>query len=75
MEEFIPYEKLSKKEKKKRNSDKRGSWGPLSPITRRGEDPKVYRRAKEKARLRKEDPDAVPISLPVSDVMLIILCS
>ena len=64
MEKFIPYKKLSKKEKKKRNLERRGSWGALSPVTRRGETPKIYRRAKEKAQLRKEDPDAVPFSLP-----------
>ena len=69
MEKFIPYEKLSKKEKKKRNLELRGSWGALSPVTRRGETPKIYRRAKEKAQLRKEDPDAVPFSLPAFVIM------
>ena len=69
MEKFIPYEKLSKKEKKKRNLERRGSWGALSPVTRRGETPKIYRRAKEKAQLRKEDPDAVLFSLPVFVIM------
>ena len=69
MEKLIPYEKLSKKEQKKQNAQRRGSWGPLSPVTRRGDSPKVYRRAKEKAQLRKEDPDAVPFSLPGYNVM------
>ena len=57
MEKFIPYEKLSKKEKKKRDALRRVGWGRLSPVTRRSEDPKKYRRAKEKAQLRDEDPE------------------
>ena len=69
MEKFIPYEKLSKKEKKKHDALKRSGWGSLSPVTRRGEKPKTYRRAKEKAQLRKEDPDAVPFSLPAFVIM------
>lgn len=64
MEKFIPYEKLSKKEKKKHDALKRSGWGSLSPVTRRGEKPKTYRRAKEKAQLRKEENDAVPFLLP-----------
>ena len=64
MEKFIPYEKLSKKEKKKRDALRRSGWGSLSPATRRGEKPKTYRRAKEKAQLRKEESDAVPFLLP-----------
>ncbi len=51
MERFIPYDKLSKKEKKLRDAARRGSWGGLSPVTRRPENPKAYRRKK----LRIED--------------------
>ena len=32
MEKFIPYEKLSKKEKRKRDAAKRGSWGEPQSI-------------------------------------------
>lgn len=46
MEKMIPYEKLSKKEQKKRNAAKRGSWGEIKPITRKAENPKVYNRRK-----------------------------
>ena len=46
MEKMIPYEKLSKKEQKKRNAVKRGSWGDIKPVTRKSENPKAYNRAK-----------------------------
>ena len=48
MPHFIPYEKLSKKEKKRRSAERRVLWGPLSPVTRRAENPKAYRRARVK---------------------------
>ena len=46
MEKFIPYEKLSKKKKREIDMARRGSWGGLSPVTRRPEDPKAYKRSK-----------------------------
>ncbi len=46
MEKFIPFEKLSKKQKRERNAARRGSWGGLSPVTRRPENPKAYKRKK-----------------------------
>lgn len=46
MEKFIPYEKLSKKEQKKRNAARRGSWGAVNPITRRPENSRAYNRQK-----------------------------
>ena len=45
MEKFIPYEKLSKKEKRKLNVAKRTTWA-ISPVTRRPENPKAYNRNK-----------------------------
>ena len=48
MTRFIPYDKLSKKEKKKRSAERRANWGALSPVTRRSENPKAYRRARFK---------------------------
>ena len=44
MENFIPYEKLSKKEKRKLDNAKRGSWGGMSPVTRRSDNRKAYNR-------------------------------
>ena len=52
MEKFIPYEKLSKKEKRAMDAARRGSWGGLSPVTRRPENPKAYKR--RKARIEEE---------------------
>ena len=44
MEKFIPYEKLSKKEKRKMDLDKRQTWGELNPVTRKPENSKAYNR-------------------------------
>ncbi len=55
VERFIPFEKLSKKEQRKRNRDRRGTWGPLRPVTRRSENPKAYNRRKEQSRRRDAD--------------------
>ena len=49
MEKFIPYEKLSKKEKRKMDLAKRQSWGELNPVTRRPENSKAYNRKKSQA--------------------------
>lgn len=47
MEKFIAYEKLSKKEQKKLNAAKRGSWGLVKPITKVKESAKIYNRKKK----------------------------
>ena len=47
MEKFIAYEKLSKKEQKKLNVAKRGSWGLVKPITKVKESAKIYNRKKK----------------------------
>ena len=46
MERFIPYEKLSKKEKHKLDAARRGTWGGLNPVTRKPMNPKAYKRSK-----------------------------
>ena len=46
MEKFISYEKLSKKEKRKLNSSRRRTWGPLNPVTRKPANSKAYNRKK-----------------------------
>ena len=53
MEKFIPYEKLSKKEKRKMDLAKRQPWGELNPDTRKPENSKAYNR--NKARNWKRD--------------------
>lgn len=45
MKKFIPYEKLSKKEKRRLDAQKRGTWGMVKPATRvHEEDRKKYSR-------------------------------
>ena len=44
---FVPYGKLSKKKKREQDRARRGSWGALSPVTRRAENPRAYKRKKE----------------------------
>ena len=46
MEKFIPYEKLSKKERRKMNLAKRQTWGDMNPVTRKPENSKAYNRRK-----------------------------
>ena len=46
MEKFIPYEKLSKKEKRKLDQAKRQTWGSLNPVTRKSEYSGAYNRSK-----------------------------
>ena len=46
MAKFIPYEKLSKKEKRRLDGTKRGTWGGLNPVTRKPMSPKAYKRDK-----------------------------
>ena len=48
MEKFIPYEKLSKKEKRKIDQAKRLTWGELNPVTRKPENSKAYSRRKRR---------------------------
>lgn len=46
MERYIPYEKLSKKEKRKIDSCRRKTWGDLNPVTRKPANSKAYNRKK-----------------------------
>ena len=57
----IPFEKLSKKKQRELNAKKRNTWGPVSPVTRKPENPKAYNR--RKAQKRTYEPDSVPFSL------------
>ena len=56
MEKFIPYEKLSKKQKQALNSLRRKNWGELSPVTRRAENPKAYKRKRTRIDFSEDDP-------------------
>ena len=46
MEKFIPYGKLSKKEKRKIDQAKRQTWNSLNPVTRKPANSKAYNRRK-----------------------------
>ena len=46
MEKFIPYEKLSKKEKRKLDQTRRQTWGDLNPTTRKPANSRAYNRKK-----------------------------
>jgi hypothetical protein len=48
MEKFIPYEKLSKKEKRKMDLAKRQTWGDINPVTRKPQNSKAYNRNKSR---------------------------
>ena len=45
MKQFVPYEKLSKRERKARDAERRGTWG-MSPVTRRPPNFRAYNRVK-----------------------------
>ena len=49
MEKFIPYGKLSKKEKRKIVQARRQTWGDLNPVTRKPANSKAYNRKKSQA--------------------------
>ena len=49
MNKYIPYEKLSKKEKRKQDSMKRNTWGTLNPVTRKPKNSRAYDRKKMRA--------------------------
>ena len=59
VEKFIPYEKLSKKEKRKMDLAKRQTWGELNPVTRKPQNSKAYNR-KRTQEWKKELPDLRP---------------
>ena len=64
MEKFIPYEKLSKKEKRKIDQARRQTWGELNPVTRKPENSKAYNRRKSQNWKR---------DLPPTDLRLFLL--
>ena len=64
MEKFIPYEKLSKKEKRKLDLAKRQTWGELNPVTRKPTNSKAYNR-KRTQDWKKELPDLRPFCYSV----------
>ena len=62
MEKFIPYEKLSKKEKRKIDQARRQTWNGLNPVTRSPENSKAYNR-KRTQDWKKELPNLASFSI------------
>lgn len=46
MKSTTAYQKLSKKKQREQNLLRRKTWGEISPVTRRPDDPKAYNRKK-----------------------------
>ena len=67
MDKFIPYEKLSKKEKRKLDLAKRQTWGELNPVTRKPENSKAYNR--KKAQSWKQDSSSVPFHFAINIII------
>jgi len=61
MEKFIPYEKLSRKGKRKFDQAKRQTWGDLNPVTRKPTNSKAYNRRKSQ-NWKRELPEACDFS-------------
>ena len=53
MKSFIPYNKLSPKQRRAVDKQSRVLW-EISPVTRRPENPKAYHRAKLKQEVREQ---------------------
>ena len=68
MEKFIPYEKLSKKEKRRMDQARRQTWGAWNPITRKPANSKTYNR--RKAQSWKRDSTSVPFSFDAPELCL-----
>ena len=62
MDKYIPYEKLSKKEKRKVDAMRRNTWGELNPVTRKPENSKAYNRKKSQAWKRELPPKTCDFS-------------
>lgn len=46
MKKFVPFEKMSKKQQRAINNEKRNTWGDINPVTRKSENKKAYNRKK-----------------------------
>lgn len=51
---FVAYQKLPKKKQRELDRQKRGSWGEISPVTRRAERSDAYDRKDQNRRWRSE---------------------
>jgi hypothetical protein len=51
---YVPLEKRSKQEQKEHYAARRGSWGAISPVTKKPPNPKAYNRKKSGKRVENE---------------------
>ncbi|MBR2742738.1 MAG: hypothetical protein IKD89_04020 [Clostridia bacterium] len=49
MKKFVPYEKLSKKERRAIDQKKRGVWNEICPVTRVSKNKKAYDRKRSRS--------------------------
>ena len=59
MEKCIPYERLSKKEKRKIDKARRQTWGERNPATRKPENSRADNRKKSRAWKRELPPTSL----------------
>ncbi len=69
MEKFIPYEKLSKKEKRKLDLSRRQTWGELNPVTRKPVSSKAYNRKKSQDWKREPPPKTCDFSFLLHNLL------
>lgn len=62
--DFIPEEKMSKKQKKALHDQKRAQWGDVKPVTRRIESKKTYTR-KNRGDAARIPPFFLPLMKPI----------
>ena len=55
MPKFIPYKKLSKRKRRELDSEQRGSWDAVDPVTRAIKSRKIYDRKRIKEIERPEE--------------------
>jgi len=65
MGKFIPYEKLSKKEKRKMDQARRQTWSERNPVTRKPTNSKAYNRRRTQD-WKKELPDLRPLNYSIT---------
>jgi len=63
MKKYIPIAKQSKKQQKEHYSSQRGSWGVISPVTRKPQEPKIYNRKKHRRPVERQDGDVFYINI------------
>jgi hypothetical protein len=69
MKKMIPYEKLQKKKQKEIAARQRGTWGDISPITKKISSAKIYNR-KKAGRWNEKSYQDLPFNLHFQRVLI-----